>query len=167
MVALMALLVLLALTAVSMLIDPRHAFETEIMIPAPPESVWDVITDSDAYAEWSVFIEGISGPLEEGETIEVALNSASADYMTFEPTLLVVRPNEELRWLGRVIMPNVFDGEHYFILESVPGGTRFVHGERFDGILIPFFDMDVFEADFERFNAALKARVAALADTSG
>ena len=165
-VAKFALITLLALVAIGMLIDPKHEFTTDVMIAAPPADVWNVLTDEPGFAEWGVFIEGIAGPLVAGQSIKVTLNSASADRMTFEPTVLVMKPNEELRWRGRVALPNVFDGEHWFTLEPTAAGTRVIHGERFDGILVPLFPMDVFKADFERFNAALKARVESLVDTS-
>lgn len=161
-----ATLGLLLLLAIGMLVDPKHEFTTDIVIDAPAETVWNVLTDTAAIPEWSVFIEGVEGPLREGGRIRVTLNSESASRMTFEPRVLVVRPNEELRWLGRVGMPNIFDGEHWLELEPTAAGTRLVHGERFDGALVPLFPLDAFEADFERFNAALKERVESLADAS-
>ena len=40
--------------------------------------------------------------------------------MTFKPTVLAVHPERELRWLGRFILPGLFDGEHSFRIESRP-----------------------------------------------
>ena len=81
--------------------------------------------------------------------------------MTFRPTVLRAEPERELRWLGRLLLPRIFDGEHYFVIEDHEGGTRLVHGERFHGVLLWFIDANQFRADFERMNAALKARVEA------
>ena len=57
--------------------------------------------------------------------------------MMFRPRVLLVDENRELRWLGRLLMPGLFDGEHVFRLVPTVTGTRFIHSERFRGILVP------------------------------
>ncbi|WP_152988315.1 hypothetical protein [Paracoccus sp. MKU1] len=66
-----------------------------------------------------------------------------------------------MRWLGRLFLPHALDGEHYFILDERQGSTYLIHGEGFHGVLLGFIDAKRFGADFERMNAALKARVEA------
>lgn len=82
--------------------------------------------------------------------------------MTFRPKVLVAEPNTELRWLGRLLIPGLFDGEHYFRLSSLGSNrTRLVHGERFSGVLVPFAKSSLesaTRAGFEAMNKALKAR---------
>jgi hypothetical protein len=65
--------------------------------------------------------------------------------------------------LGRLGLPRLFDGEHYFLLEAEHGGTRLVQGERFCGVLLWVMDVQRFRADFERANEALKVRAEAQA----
>ena len=68
----------------------------------------------------------------------------------------------ELRWLGRLLAPGIFDGEHSFLIEPREGGrSRFVMAERFTGVLVGFLKGTVAktESGFEQMNAALKARV--------
>jgi hypothetical protein len=55
----------------------------------------------------------------------------------------------------------VFEGEHYFLLDPTGTGTRLRHGERFHGVALWFMSPERFRADFDRMNAALKARVEA------
>lgn len=38
--------------------------------------------------------------------------------MTFHPVVLVAVQERELRWLGRLLIPGLFDGEHTFQLDS-------------------------------------------------
>jgi hypothetical protein len=64
----------------------------------------------------------------------------------------------ELRWKGRLLIPGLFDGEHYFQLRPHAGGTAFVHGEIFSGILIGILNFDEVRACFEALNRGLKAR---------
>jgi hypothetical protein len=50
--------------------------------------------------------------------------------MHFKPTILTVRPKRELRWLGHLFVPGIFDGEHYFLLEPMEKNrTRFTQAK--------------------------------------
>ena len=74
--------------------------------------------------------------------------------MTFRPKVLVAKPNAELRWLGRFLMPGLFDGEHYFVLSQLgENRTRFVHGERFSGVLVPLVKSSLESATRAGFEA--------------
>jgi hypothetical protein len=81
--------------------------------------------------------------------------------MRFKPTVLVADPERELRWLGRLLVPGVFDGEQYFLVDSVADGrTRFTQGEKFTGFLVTIFSgtLSATEDRFKAMNAALKQR---------
>jgi hypothetical protein len=134
----------------------------EIEINAPPERVWAVVTDFAAYPEWNPFIRRIGGELSEGERLEVRIEPPGARATTFKPTVRAVETNRELRWLGRVLLPGIFDGEHSLRIEPLDGGrSRFVQSERFSGLLVGLVKgtLEKTEAGFEQMNAALKARV--------
>jgi hypothetical protein len=77
----------------------------------------------------------------------------------FRTTVLVVRPERELRWRGKLLVAGIFDGEHYFLLETFDEKrTRLVHGENFSGLLVgPLSGMLVAaQVGFDAMNAALK-----------
>ena len=58
--------------------------------------------------------------------------------MTFHPVVLVAELERELRWLGRLFVPGLFDGEHRFLIEPLSEHrVRFVHSEVFSGLLLP------------------------------
>jgi hypothetical protein len=82
--------------------------------------------------------------------------------ITLQPTVLDAEPGRELRWLGRLVVPGVFDGEHRFVLEPLDGGrTRLVQEERFTGLLVPLFARSLDRhtlAGFQAMNQALKTR---------
>ena len=100
----------------------------ELEIDAPPERIWAVVTDFGAYPDWNPFIRRISGELREGARLEVRIEPPGARAMTFKPTVRSVEANRELRWLGRLLLPGVFDGEHSLRIEPLDGGrSRFVH----------------------------------------
>lgn len=140
---------------------PRAEIVTEVEIDATPGEVWSLLGNPESYHDWNPFIVSMEGQLVEGATLVNTMRPATGSEMTFRPTVLRAEPERELRWLGRLFLPRIFDGEHYFILEQREGGTRLVHGERFHGVLLWFIDASQFRADFERMNAALKQRAEA------
>jgi hypothetical protein len=76
--------------------------------------------------------------------------------------VLTVTPNSALRRLGNLLIPGIFDGEHYFqITQLAAGRVKFVQGERFSGVLIPFAKSSLeggTKAGFVAMNQALKSR---------
>lgn len=138
---------------------PKKEIVTEVQIDATPAQVWSVLADPQRYAEWNPFLVEMQGELTQGATLTNTMRPQGGSEMTFRPTVLKVERERELRWLGRLLLPRIFDGEHYFLLEERDGGTRLVHGERFAGVGLWLLDVERFHADFERMNAALKTRV--------
>lgn len=140
---------------------------TEIEIDAMPERVWHILIDFASYPRWNPFIRYIQGFPEVGRSLEVRIQPSGVRGMTFRPTVLVAERPRELRWLGRLLMPGVFDGEHRFAIETISDRkVRFHQSERFRGLLVPLFrrslDRDT-RRGFTEMNAALKR----LAEGSG
>jgi hypothetical protein len=135
---------------------------TEIAIEATAERVWEILTDFAAYPAWNAFIPCISGPGTVGSRLDLQMRPPGGRGMQFRPTVLAAAPSQELRWLGQLGVPGLFDGEHRFLIE--PLGTnrvRFVQEERFTGLLAPlvlrFIERGT-RRGFEAMNHALKTR---------
>lgn len=140
--------------------EPKQV-RTEIVIQATPQRVWAVLTDFRNYSNWNPFIVSISGELVEGKRISASIQPPGSSGMKFKPRLLKVNPGVELRWLGNLLIPGLFDGEHIFELyENTDGSTTFVQREIFHGILVPLFrkmlDVNTVEG-FNQMNRKLKA----------
>ena len=137
--------------------------ETEITIAGTPERVWSVLTDLARYPDWNPFIRRASGHVRPGARLELRIHPPGGRAMTFRPTVREASPGRELRWLGHLGIPGLFDGEHAFTLEpSGVGGTRVRHREEFRGVLPHLLPRSMFErtrAGFEAMNRALKAAV--------
>jgi hypothetical protein len=117
-----------------------HKLETQIEIEAPVERVWSLLIDFPSYPQWNPFIRSIKGNLEVGRSLKVFIQPPGTSGMHFRPTVLMLQPNRELRWKGKLLLPGLFDGEHYYKLEAKPGGgLTFYQGEIFSGILVPLF----------------------------
>ncbi|MGH3462492.1 MAG: SRPBCC family protein [Kribbellaceae bacterium] len=136
---------------------------TEIEIAASPDTVWEVLADRDAYAEWNPFILSSTGDLVVGRRIANVLKDGAGKESTFEPELLVVEPGRELRWIGKVGFGGIFDGEHAFRIEPAgPGRVRFIQEERFRGVAVPVMRgwlNDKIKPQFDAMNTALATRV--------
>ena len=138
------------------------ALPREIEIQASADRVWQLLTDIASFPEWNPFIRRASGEIRIGARLEVHIQPSGASGMTFRPTVLRAEPERELRWLGHLLIPGLFDGEHIFTLESLGANrVRFVQREVFTGLLVPLFARRL-ETDtrrgFEEMNRALKAR---------
>ena len=135
--------------------------DTGIFIAAAPERIWAVLTDFAAYPQWNPFIESIEGIPEWGQRLTVHIQAGGARQV-FKPLVLQATAPRRLRWLGRLAVPGLFDGEHDFELQVQQGGTRFLQHETFQGFLVPFLWRKLEPATlagFEAMNRALKARV--------
>lgn len=135
---------------------------TTVEIDAPSARVWSVLVDLPAYREWNPFIVDASGKVVVGETLALRMALPGRDPMSIQPRLLVVDPERELRWKGRLVVPGLFDGEHAFVLTSLADGrTRLDHSEQFAGLLLPIAKSMVYDGTVQSFhalNAALANR---------
>ena len=139
---------------------------TSIEIAAPAERVWRILSDQDAYGAWNPFIRSISGDLRPGGHLNVQIAPPGRGATRFQPIVLRVEPNRELRWRGSFGMRGLFDGEHAFLLDPIDAGhTRFRQEERFSGLFVPLIVRgDLLESTrrgFIAMNEALKARAEA------
>src|SRR5262245_19421999 len=103
--------------------------QSEIEIAAPAARVWHLLTDFSAYASWNPFVRRIGGALTLGARLDVEIQPDGGRVMSFKPQVIVSDPLREFRWKGQLLVPGLFDGEHYFqIGETSPGAVRFVQG---------------------------------------
>ena len=134
--------------------------KTEILIHATPEKVWSILTNFDNYPNWNPFIKSINGEVKVGNKITARIEPPEASGMTFKPRILSYDVNKELSWLGHLIIPGLFDGQHKFeLIDNGNGTTTFIQSESFKGILVPLFKkmLDINTVNgFEAMNKKLK-----------
>ena len=143
---------------------------TEITIAAAPGQVWSVLTDFESYPQWNPFIRELSGELRVGARLKLCIQLPGERALTFRPKLRTVAVGEELRWLGHLGFPGLFDGEHGFWIQSTgQNQVCLQQGERFSGILSRVWPQVYYAKTclgFEMMNRALKERVERLASRS-
>ncbi|MEM6631329.1 MAG: SRPBCC domain-containing protein [Bacteroidota bacterium] len=137
--------------------------QTEILIHASPERVWDFFMDFANYPNWNPFIKELNGIPQAGKKLKATLYPKGKSSMVFEPIVVRVTPQREFRWRGKLWIRGLFDGEHYFQL--IPVGkdqTKFIHAENFSGLLAGAILGMIGEAtkqSFHEMNQALKEAV--------
>ena len=130
----------LMVTLAAFILDFKRELKTSIIINAKPSSVYQKMSDLENYSKWNPFIRSISGNLIKGEKLNVFIKPESENGMSFTPIVLNIEKNKEIRWLGVLGVRGIFDGEHYFSLEETRDAkTKLIHGEKFSGLLVPFF----------------------------
>lgn len=135
---------------------------SEIVINASPEKVWKEFVKFENYSKWNPFIKSLKGSPAKGNQIEVFLQPPGKKGMLFKPKVLSFEPPLQFRWIGKLFIGGLFDGEHTFLLkDNKDGTTTFIQFERFKGLLIPFLkkmlDRNTLTG-FNQMNEALKAR---------
>ena len=146
-----------------------RTLQADIEIQATADQVWDALADFAAYRDWNPFIVEASGTALPGQRLKLRMRLPGGRPMTFRPEVLEAGPGRKLRWLGRLLTPGLFDGEHSFTIEPAgPGRVRVTQHEEFRGLLAPLLLARIGEptlAGFRQMNQALKARVEQRAST--
>jgi hypothetical protein len=140
-----------------------RTLQADIEIQAAADQVWEVLTDFAAHRDWNPFIVEASGTPVPGHRLELHMRLPGRRPMTFRPQVLEADPGRRLRWLGRLLLPGLFDGEHSFTIEPIgPERVRLTQHEEFRGRLAPLLLARIGEptlAGFHQMNRTLKVRV--------
>ena len=134
---------------------------TKILINASPAIVWDIITDFENYGKWNPFIREISGITKEGSTIQVFIKPPNSNGMKFKPEILKYESEKEIRWLGKLWIPKIFDGEHSLTIKKIEENkVLFIQKEQFNGLLVPLFTnmLKDTKLGFQMMNQKLKQK---------
>jgi hypothetical protein len=119
-----------------------------------------VLTNFKEYSNWNPFIISIEGHCVLDSKLSITIKPEGGKGMVFKPKIIKYESAEEFRWLGRFLVPNIFDGEHIFELHALgPNRTQLIQRETFCGILVPLVFKKIgpsTQLGFEAMNLALK-----------
>ncbi len=138
-------------------------------IDAPVQAVWAELSAVSTYPDWNPFITSFEGELVVGARAEVRIAPPGGRPMTFRPTITAVEDRHRLEWLGRLLVPGVFDGRHCFLLEELEHGrTRLTQTEAFGGVLVTLTSttLERTREGFEEMNQAIRVRAEAATTAS-
>ncbi len=140
---------------------------TRRSIPYPPDQVWAVLSDFNAYADWNPLNVWADGDARRGARVAMRFVDAGGGrgkIIAQDVTITDCEPGRRLEWVGRI--PLLFTGRHFFELAASDGGTELLHGEDLSGLVPMTFSAARIARQkeaYEAMNQALAARVAALA----
>lgn len=133
-------------------------FSTSTEINAPPDRVWQILTDAARYTEWDPGMLKLEGKIAPGE--KLTIYTKIAPKRAFKPTVTEFEPNRRMVWSSGMPM-GLFTGSRTFTLEpSGAGSTRFSMKEEFSGLMLPLIGASIPDLNpvFAEFAAALKKR---------
>lgn len=135
---------------------------TNITLSSPVEEVWATLASLPDYHRWNPFITSAAGTFTVGERLDITVQPPGSRSMRFRPWVTAVEPHHYVEWLGRLVVPGVFDGRHSFTLTSLAGGrTLLQQSETFSGAMVPFSGTILTRTreGFTAMNEALRERV--------
>ena len=133
-------------------------YGTTVTIAAPPERVWEILTDGENFARWNSTVVSLEGSIAEGETI--ALVSTVNPKRTFKLKVSQVDAPTSMVWSDGMPM-GLFAGVRTFTLGPTDdGGTEFSMREAYSGLLAGLITKSIpdMTESFEAFAADLRTQ---------
>jgi hypothetical protein len=133
------------------------SYDAQATIAAAPETVWAVLTDAPAYAEWDNGVERVEGRIAPGERIKVV--SEANPGRAFPVKVTAFEPARSMTWSGGMPL-GLFKGVRTFSLTPDGAATRFTMREEYTGPMLPLIwrSMPDLGPSFDQFARGLKAR---------
>jgi uncharacterized protein YndB with AHSA1/START domain len=131
-------------------------YAVERTIEAPPERVWELLTDGPAYPTWNPAVLSFDGEIALGEKVRFV--SIVNPNRTFTVTVSELEPPHRMVWSSGMPL-GLFRGERTYTVQPHPdGGTRFSMQEAFSGPLAPLIVNAIPDMtdSFDRFADGLK-----------
>jgi demethylmenaquinone methyltransferase / 2-methoxy-6-polyprenyl-1,4-benzoquinol methylase len=134
-----------------------------IDISAPPDRVWEVITDFPSYPEWNPFMFSVEGAAEAGAHLRIGMQRRGGMVLRFGARVVVADPPRELVWSGEGLRghwPGLLRGDRRVVIEPLAGGrSRLEMRTTFSGVLSPLMGwLERYREAFGEMEEALKAR---------
>jgi hypothetical protein len=133
------------------------AYDATSMIEAAPATIWAILTDAPAYAQWDSGVIRVDGRIAPGERLKLV--SEANPKRTFSLKVTEFRPGERMTWAGGMPL-GLFRGVRTFTLSPQGGATRFTVREQYTGPLLPMIwrSMPDLGPSFQKFATGLKRR---------
>jgi uncharacterized protein YndB with AHSA1/START domain len=131
-------------------------FHVARTIDAPPERIWELLTDAPSYTDWNPTIVRLDGTIDLGSRIELV--SVVNPKRAFKLEVTELEPPRRMVWSQGMPL-GLFTGRRTFALDPGNAGTAFSMTEEFTGPLAGMIARSVpdLTPSFEQFADALEA----------
>lgn len=118
----------------------NQEIRTEIEISASPEKVWSILTDFNHWNTWNTTITKTSGNAAIGSTLKISMRGSDGkDSNAYMPVISELEAPKLLRWKAKMMADFIFHNEKIVELETTETGTRIIHRELFEGLMVRLF----------------------------
>lgn len=133
----------------------------EIIVDAPPAKVWQVISDTESYAEWNPVMLSVDATPTLGAKVTYKYQQEPGKVYDIPVTVKAMDAEKLLNQAGG--MPGILTYNHRYELVAMNNGesTKVIIHEDYRGIGVPFWNPDAVGASYGRLNEAIKARAEA------
>ena len=135
----------------------QKSVQTEIVISASPEAVWQVLTGVEQYKDWNPVFEYKGGQLKQGNKITYRVTEAENKSAVMSAKVIQLVQNKLLNQSGGLWGVITFD--HTYTLTKVEQGTKVTIFEKYTGIYVNFWDEKPIAQQYKKLAQALKIRV--------
>lgn len=138
--------------------------KSEVLIKAPVEAVWEVVTNMKNYSDWNSQISLLNGKVEVGQKIRIRYKPLFYKSFTVKPCIHQHKPLRSFGWKGFTRLPKMLNGEYVFDLKELgEEATQLRYTQRYSGLLsflLPRFEVfkDARKSCI-KMNAEIKKRV--------
>lgn len=140
----------------------ERTVRTGIVIDAPPEQVWLVLTGFGGHVAWNPCLRTIDGEAKPKHSLRITIRFGWLPPIRFRARIDRFSRNEILGWRAAFFL-GLLTGRHWFELQPLDAGkTLFIHAESFSGALSsPFLALlsGIIRQSYDAMNRALKVIV--------
>ncbi|MEZ5844547.1 MAG: SRPBCC domain-containing protein [Hyphomicrobiaceae bacterium] len=134
------------------------SFAATIVIRAPVERIWSILTDATGYPSWNSTVERVTGSIAFGQKLTVYTRASPG--RAFPLQVSEFEPNRGMVWAGGIPL-GLFRGTRTYALTPCGAGdVEFSMREEFSGWMAPLLTRSIpdLQPVFDQFAADLKAR---------
>jgi hypothetical protein len=134
-----------------------RSFEAATRIDAPPEAVWQILTDVGDWRDWDSGVDRVDGQVALGE--QLTIHATLIRTRPFVVTVTEIRPREAMRWEAGLPFRLAEIERTYHLDAQDGGGTMLTVREDHTGPLAFLLDRTTpdLNPSFRQFCAGLKA----------
>jgi hypothetical protein len=131
------------------------SFSTSILIAAPADTIWQILTDAPRWPDWNTTVEKVDGTIAPGES--VTLYAKANPGRAFPLKVTEFDPPKRMVWSGGMPL-GLFTGKRIYALTPQGDAVEFAMQEAFTGLMAPLITQSIpdLQPAFDEFAACLK-----------